>query len=111
MFDNGSVMCSCNHLTHFAILQSPGVEVCATMAIAKLNLFPIDSSSTSDSIDSDRTSVCVYLTGVPVGYYSDICTTKVSQKVDDKKIVQIFVYYNSANFSTSLYFKNQSHSH
>ena len=33
--------------------------------------------STSESADSDRTSVCVYLTGVPVGYYSDICTTKV----------------------------------
>ena len=27
-FENGSVMCSCNHLTHFAILLSPGVEVC-----------------------------------------------------------------------------------
>ena len=26
-FTNGSVMCSCNHLTHFAILLSPGVEV------------------------------------------------------------------------------------
>ena len=26
-FKNGSVMCSCNHLTHFAILISPGVEV------------------------------------------------------------------------------------
>ena len=22
-FENGSVMCSCNHLTHFAILLSP----------------------------------------------------------------------------------------
>ena len=22
-FENGSVMCSCNHLTHFAILSSP----------------------------------------------------------------------------------------
>ena len=37
-----------------------------------------DSSSTSEGIDSDRTSVCVYLTGVPVGYYSDICITEVS---------------------------------
>ena len=26
-FENGSVLCSCNHLTHFAILLSPGVEV------------------------------------------------------------------------------------
>ena len=26
-FDNGSIMCSCNHLTHFAILLSPGVSV------------------------------------------------------------------------------------
>ena len=25
--ENGSVLCSCNHLTHFAILLSPGVEV------------------------------------------------------------------------------------
>ena len=24
-FENGSVLCSCNHLTHFAILLSPGV--------------------------------------------------------------------------------------
>ena len=39
----------------------------------------LDSSSTSEGIDSDRTSVCVHLTGVPVGYNSDICTTKVSQ--------------------------------
>ena len=39
----------------------------------------IDSSSTSEDIDSDRNSVCVYLTGVPVGYYSSICTTEVSQ--------------------------------
>ena len=27
-YKNGSVMCSCNHLTHFAILLSPGTEVC-----------------------------------------------------------------------------------
>ena len=38
----------------------------------------LDSSSTSESVDSDRTSVCVYLTGVPVGYNSDICITEVS---------------------------------
>ena len=37
----------------------------------------IDPSSTSECFNSDRTSVCVYLTGVPVGYYSDIFTTKV----------------------------------
>ena len=24
-FENGSVLCSCNHLTHFALLLSPGV--------------------------------------------------------------------------------------
>ena len=39
----------------------------------------LDSSSTSEDTDSDRTSVCVYLTGVPVGYYSCVCTSKVSQ--------------------------------
>ena len=38
----------------------------------------LDSSSTSEGVDSDRTSVCVYLTGVPVGYNSDICITEVS---------------------------------
>ena len=41
----------------------------------------LDSSTTSKGIDGDRTSVCVYLTGVPVGYYPDICTTKVSQRL------------------------------
>ena len=39
----------------------------------------LDSSSTSESVDSDRTSVCVYFTGVPDGYNSDICITKASQ--------------------------------
>ena len=41
----------------------------------------LDSSTTSKGIDGDRTSVCAYLTGVPVGYCSDICTTKVSQRL------------------------------
>ena len=41
-------------------------------------IFLLDSSSTSEGVDSDRTSVCVYLTGVPVGYNSDICITEVS---------------------------------
>ena len=27
-FNNGSVMCSCDHLTHFAIILSPGTQVC-----------------------------------------------------------------------------------
>ena len=45
------------------------------------NSSQLDSSTTSKGIDGDRTSVCVYLTGVPVGYYSDICTTKVSQRL------------------------------
>ena len=27
-FKNGSIMCSCDHLTHFAILLSPGTQVC-----------------------------------------------------------------------------------
>ena len=42
-FKNGSVMCSCNHLTHFAILLSPGVEVCA----AKNNMRMCISASPS----------------------------------------------------------------
>ena len=25
-YENGSVLCLCNHLTHFAIILSPGVE-------------------------------------------------------------------------------------
>ena len=32
-FENGSVSCQCNHLTHFAIILSPGVEVRITVII------------------------------------------------------------------------------
>ena len=77
-YENGSVMCSCNHLTHFAILLGPGVEVGNTLINLRLHPLFLDSFSKSEDVESDRTSVYVYLTGVPVGYYSDICTTKVS---------------------------------
>ena len=87
-YENGSVMCSCNHLTHFAILLSPGAEVSCDYKLASCfdntisnymyMCSEIDSFGTSGNIDNDRTIVCVILTSVPVGYYSDICTTKVS---------------------------------
>ena len=62
-YENGSLMCSCNHLTHFAILLGPGVEVGNTLINLRLHPLLLDSSSTSEGFDSNRTSVCVYLTG------------------------------------------------
>ena len=84
-YENGSVMCSCNHLTHFAILLSPDADEVFYVTRNTLNVFitigyistSLDPQNTSGGVDSNRTSACVYLTGVPVGYYCDICTTKV----------------------------------
>ena len=39
-FENGSVMCSCNHLSHFAILLSPD-PVRMGIGVHKLNLLEI----------------------------------------------------------------------
>ena len=35
-FDGGIVSCSCNHLTHFAILLSPGVDEVVISDLIKL---------------------------------------------------------------------------
>ena len=42
---------------------------------------PADSPNTKTNSTSSRTSTCVHFTGVPAGYHSHICTSKVSQSV------------------------------
>ena len=76
-FENGSVLCSCNHLTHFAILLSPGVEVREEefmwMYLNHELSLPTDRSSAHSSTNNYRTSVCISVTSVPASYYYYLC--------------------------------------
>ena len=87
-FENGSVMCSCNHLTHFAILLSPDMKLVRMgIGIHKLEshhaiiIFTPDFSNRGTNSGNSSASPCVHFTGVPAGYYSRICTSKVSQSI------------------------------
>ena len=81
-FENGSVMCSCNHLTHFAILLSPkqpeNVRKLIEINVHK-TIFDHTASEFSIILVHYLASCLIHFTGVPLGYYSHICATKVSQ--------------------------------
>ena len=79
------MMCSCNHLTHFAILLSPeqpdNVHKLIQKCIKLFFYYNYTSSEYSTTFNLDLASLLVHFTGVPLGYYSHICTTKVSENV------------------------------
>ena len=81
-FENGSVMCSCNHLTHFGVLLSS--EQPENVRIIEVHKIIFDNTAAefyNNGFVNHLASCLVHFTGVPLGYYSHICTTKVSQSV------------------------------
>ena len=92
-FENGSVMCSCNHLTHFAVLPSPEQPDNVRKLLLKSTKgykIIIASEFSTSCVHHHFASCLIHFTGVPLGYYSHICTTKVSQSVHRLFLLYLF---------------------
>ena len=96
-FDNGSVLCSCNHLTHFAILLSPGVSEVSGSSNFNwewlMILYPHTANTCRAYYSTDHhwTSVCISVTSVPASYHHHFCHSQVCKQVFCTKGLQIHV--------------------